>query len=250
MRVLFKGQVPKDPAYPEFNEDAIELATELGRIALSDGASESFDSRTWAKLLVEKFVRVPALSQDWLSDTVSDYFACFNVANLSWSKQAAFERGSFATLLGVESFPDISTIDVLSVGDSLAVLLDGNECVDSYPYTRPEDFKQKPELFCTKTSHNAFFSNPHFFLQHLKTWRLQERNKPILLCMTDALGEWALRNAIEGTPQWQVLSSITELSRLESIVTSEREEKRMRVDDVTLIVMAFDGVNNNGLPHS
>lgn len=241
MRVLFQGQIPKDPACPEFNEDAIQFATDLGRAALSDGASESYDSRTWANLLVERFVCDPALNQDWLANTISDYHACFDVANLSWSKQAAFERGSFATLLGVESFPDLLAVDILSVGDSLAVLLDGDECVDSYPYTRPEDFKQKPELFCTKMSHNSFFSNPLFFSQHLKTWRLQERKKPILLCMTDALGEWALRNDIEGTPKWQALSSITQISQLESIVIPEREGRRMRVDDVTLIVITFDG---------
>ena len=141
----------------------------------------------------------------------------------------------------MEIFPDRSSVNILSVGDSLAVLLDGDECADSHPYTRPEDFKQKPELFCTKTSHNAFFSNPLFFSQHLKIWKLQEIKTPILLCMTDALGEWALRNAIEGTPKWQELSSITKISQLESIVMPERERRRMRVDDVTLIVISFDG---------
>src|SRR5688572_10364860 len=124
MEVAFVGQVPKDPSFPDENEDVYELEIETGRVAVSDGASESFDSRTWARLLATRFVKKPELSSNWLAQAIEDYSLSFDPAALSWSKQAAFDRGSFATLLGIEECIAHGTMDVIAIGDSLAVLLD------------------------------------------------------------------------------------------------------------------------------
>ncbi|QNT25240.1 hypothetical protein [Ralstonia solanacearum] len=250
MRVVFCGQVPKDPSYPEATEDAVEIALDVGRVAISDGASESFDSKTWAKLLVETFASTPGLSPDWLSKVVGQYNEQYDLSTLSWSKQAAFERGSFATLLGVEMFPVHSTVDVLSVGDSLAVLLSGSEMVDSFPYKDAQQFHQRPELFCTNPSHNGFISDPDFFSCRHKTWELKQLAQPAVLCMTDAIGEWALKMAQEGSPQWATLLSITDNAQLQAIVRVERESRRMRVDDVTLVSILFDRVAPYELPNA
>jgi hypothetical protein len=244
MRVLFAGQVPKDPTYSEANEDRLELSVESGRIAVSDGASESFDSQTWAGLLVKKFVHDPALGKGWLAELVSEYAKKFDVNSLSWSKQAAFERGSFATLLGIENYPLHGTIDVLSVGDSLAILLDQNELIGSYPYSSSVEFQQRPELFSTSPAHNSFFDSPDFFTLHHQTWNISDKKNPVLLCMTDALGEWALRLAQEGNPQWRLLAAMKDVSLLQSLVLEERAHKRMRIDDVTLVSIVFGGGHN------
>jgi hypothetical protein len=241
MRVVFCGQVPKEPNYPESNEDAAEIARDAGRLAISDGASESFDSKTWAQLLVGAFARSPGLSPAWLSEVVREYNAHYDVSMLSWSKHAAFERGSFATLLGVEECPAHAAVDVLSVGDSLAVLLSSSGMIDSFPYNDAQQFQQRPELFCTNPSYNGFIGEPDFFSRHHKTWELKELENPVVLCMTDALGEWALRMAQEDSPQWQALLSITDEAQLQALIRSEREGRRMRVDDVTLVSIAFDG---------
>ncbi len=250
MRVVFCGQVPKDPNYPEATEDVVEIAQDAGRLAISDGASESFDSRTWAQLLVENFARSPELSSGWLSEVVRQYNERYDLSTLSWSKYAAFERGSFATLLGLEVFPSHSAVDILSVGDSLAVLLSDAEMIDSFPYSDAQQFQQRPELFCTNPSHNGFIEDSDFFSRHHKTWCFKHLKNPVVLCMTDALGEWALKMAQEGDPQWATLQSITEEAQLQSIVRTERQNKRMRVDDVTLVSIAFDGVSPHELPHS
>ncbi len=239
MRVAFCGQVPKDPDYPESTEDAVAIAPDAGRLAISDGASESFDSKTWAQLLVESFVRSPGLSPGWLPEVVRQYNAQYDVSMLSWSKHAAFERGSFATLLGVDECPTHAAVEVLSVGDSLAVLLSKSGLIDSFPYNGAQQFQQRPELFCTNPSHNGFIGEPDFFSRHHKTWDLKQLENPVVLCMTDALGEWALRMTQEGSPQWEVLLSISDNAQLQALICSEREQRRIRVDDVTLISIVF-----------
>lgn len=250
MRVVFCGQVPKDLNYPEATEDAVEIAHLEGRLAISDGASESFDSKMWAQLLVKNFARSPGLSPDWLSEVVHRYTASYDLSTLSWSKHAAFERGSFATLLGVEMFPSHSTVEIISVGDSLAVLLSEGELIDSFPYRDAQQFKLRPELFCTNPLHNGFFEDSDFFSRHHKTWCLKALARPVVLCMTDALGEWALQMAQDGEPQWSTLISITDEAQLQSIVLGERQHRRMRVDDVTLVSIAFDGMTPDELPHT
>lgn len=247
MKVLFAGQVPKDSSFPDANEDAFVLAADVGRVAVSDGASESFDSKTWAHLLTARFVRHPELSASWLADAIADYLAQFDLAQMSWSKQAAFDRGSFATLLGVEEFLGNGTVDVICVGDSLAVLLDGVDFVDSFPYMRAEEFQQRPELFCTNSTLNAFFCSPGFSSRHHKIWRIEDRKAPIVLCMTDALGEWAIRHAQEGRPVWQTLAEIEDISSFEALVIQERLINNMRIDDTTLVRLSFAVANGNDL---
>jgi hypothetical protein len=248
MKVLFAGQVPKDLSFPEDIEDVYKMATDLGRVAVSDGAGESYDSKTWAKLLTDKFVHHPELSENWLTEAVEDYLAKSDYSHLSWSKQAAFERGSFATLLCIEEFVELGTVDVLGVGDTVAILLDDNHFVDSFPYVCAEEFQQRPELFSTKAIHNSFIASPDFFSRHLKVWPITGRKAPIVLCMTDGLGEWALRSAQQGQPMWQILAEIKESSVLEKLVLQERKAKNMRIDDVTLVKLSFETGVKDELP--
>lgn len=238
--------MPKDPFYPEAMEDAVQLSLDETVIAVSDGASESFDSRTWAQLLVNAYIKSPVLEPNWLLDASQKYNEQFELSKLSWSKQAAFERGSFATLLGIKT--SCSNIDVFSVGDSLAVLLEGNEFVDSYPYTEYQSFQERPELFCTNNYYNVFFSALDFSSLHYKCWCIKQLRQPTLLCMTDALGEWALKMHQEGTPKWDILLAISDIEQLNSLVMRERETRSMRVDDVTLVTLKFCGLVTDELP--
>ena len=73
MRVLFSGQVPKDPLYPEAIEDSYEFLISDGRIALCDGASESFDSKTWARIVTSQFVDDPEIKASWLDECIRRY---------------------------------------------------------------------------------------------------------------------------------------------------------------------------------
>jgi plasmid maintenance system antidote protein VapI len=68
--------------------------------------------------------------------------------------------------------------------------------------------------------------------------------------MTDALGEWALKMASQGDPQWQVLLAIQSETDLHNLVSTERERKRMRIDDVTLVCISFDQDRSSELPNT
>lgn len=242
MKTEFFGSCPKDLANPESNEDQFSLCLDSGRIAMCDGASESYDSKLWAQILTEKYVDDPGVTADWVEAAVLDYESRNTPNSLSWSKQAAYERGSFATLLGIEYVPGCATVEVLAIGDSLAILFDAEEMkmIDTWPFNDPERFKEHPTLLSTLREHNTFVGKSGFWKKQGKHFDLKNIAKPFLLCMTDALGEWALKEELSGSAGLTKLVAISTEEELAALVIKERSAKRMRVDDSTLLIFSFD----------
>lgn len=249
MRLLFEGSCPKDPLGNDINEDRRTFDTERGTLALCDGASESFNSSVWAQILADKFVADPAVTPDWLAGAVADYVSRHDFESMSWSRQASYERGSFSTLLGVQHIPGNQTIEVLAVGDSLAVLADGDKLVASWPFAEPERFKERPTLFATLPEHNGFVSDADFWTMRGRHFELGVLTNPYLVCVTDALGEWLLRQTQSGGDGLAKLLTLATEEDLIALVVEERAAGRMRVDDSTLLIVAFDqGREPDGLP--
>lgn len=226
MRVLHRWTVGKQVAEPHLNEDATACANVKGIYAVSDGASESFASRRWARILVARYVRQPIIDESWLAHAIASYWATFDRAAMSWSAQAAFDRGSFATLLGLRF--DTSGVSILGIGDSLAVLDDGAEIRATFPYTEPEQFRANPLLLSTIHDRNSAILAGEFTTH----WCLDRSSK--LFCMTDAMGAWLLSDRPERTARLRALQTRAEFVAL---VENARADGTMRRDDTTLLVI-------------
>ena len=241
MRVAFAGQVPKHVAFPDDIEDAMAFAPEAHRVAISDGASESYDSRSWAQLLARRFVADPDVGPGWLNAAVEEYRELSSSADLSWSRQAAFDRGSFSSLLGIEYFQGENWLKVHCVGDSVAVLIDVREaCKYTFYYNYSGLFSQRPDLLSTVPACNTAFTAYPFFASHKTSWRLDAGAPWVVLCMTDAMGEWVLRQHECHQPVWNELLALEVQTDLDVLVAEARESRGMRVDDVTLVRLSFD----------
>ncbi len=245
MKREFAGTCPKEPQAPDSNEDQSAFSEDGARFALCDGASESYNSRLWAKLLAEKFAAKPAFGPEWLAEALRDYIACHDFEAMTWSQQAGFDRGSFSTLLGVEFEATHRTVDALAIGDCVAVLIDGDRFVEAWPFADPERFQEHPTLLATKAEHNAFVSELGFWTHSLKTFHLAACESPRLVCMTDALAEWTLRGVRDGEPTLSRLLGLASEAELAELVLEERAAKRMRVDDSTLIVVSFPNLSSS-----
>lgn len=243
MRITFAGSFAKIPENPETNEDFFVVRELDRRIVICDGASESYDSRAWAKLLAEKFSANPAVSPAWVEDAVTAYNTNYDANAMSWSKQAAFERGSFSTLLVVEVNDVHDCVEILAIGDSIAILVDNDQIVASWPYTTADQFAEHPSLLSTLSQLNMFIDDKSFNTKRQISWRLKDHINPILLCMTDALGQWVLRLAHENNEAWKQLLAIDSLGQLANLVLAERAARRMRTDDSTLVVVRFSNGN-------
>lgn len=242
MKKEFAGTCSKDLQEPGSNEDQFCFSDDSLRFALCDGASESYSSQLWAKIICRKFAADPKFGPEWLSNALGEYISAHDFPAMSWSQQSAYERGSFSTLLGIDFDPIHRSVDVLAVGDCLALLVDGDRFVEAWPITDPERFKDHPTLLATLSQHNGFIAETGFYERSVKTIHLSGYANPRLYCMTDALGEWALRHALASTGGLGRLSSLATELELCELVVEERSAKRMRVDDSTLIILSFGGM--------
>lgn len=239
MKLEFSGTVPKDPECPEANEDKFVFSADGRRLALCDGASESFNSNLWAALLARKFVADPGVSPEWVSAVISEYAAAHDFQSMSWSGQAAYGRGSFATLIGVEQFKEHQAVEILAVGDSITMLVDNGRLICAWPFDDPQKLKERPTLIATLPGYNDFIGESGFWTRHGKTFYLEKLTRPGLLCMTDALGEWALKQAMAEEAGFIELLSIQTEKQLTDLVLRERAAKRMCIDDSTLVILSF-----------
>lgn len=226
MRVLHRWTVGKQVAEPHLNEDAIACSNAKSVYAVSDGASESFASGGWARILVSRYLRRPVIDEAWLAHAITTYHAAFDRAAMSWSAQAAFDRGSFATLLGLRF--DTSGVSILGIGDSLAVMDDGTEIRATFPYSEPEQFRANPLLLSTIHDRNAAILGGDLTTH----WRLDGTSK--FFCMTDAIGAWLLSDRPERMARLRALRARAEFVAL---VEDARAHGTMRRDDTTLLVI-------------
>jgi hypothetical protein len=233
MKTLYAGSVAKFTDRPDDNEDAFVVAGDGSCVVVCDGASESFDPKTWAQMVAARFATEP-LSVKALSDLVAAYAHSVDPATLNWSRQAALERGSFSTLVRVTATE--GTVVLTTVGDSLALLTDGETILHAQPYTTSAQFLGRPELLSTLQSHNLGFSAET--IEALTVAVPFALDRPtFLVCMTDALGAWLWARIETGDPHaLSDVLSIRDDETLAALVEHERAAGRMRRDDTTLVI--------------
>jgi hypothetical protein len=231
--VDLSASVPKDIASPALNEDAWALNEERTCVALSDGASESFDSKTWANLLVARYARDHAMTPDWVGEALREYSSGFCFEELTWSAQRSFERGSFATLLGLVIGHNETDLEVLSIGDSLALHVRDGNVIASFPFDRPEQFDARPTLFSTKGQANSLWANSEFFLSASRTWKVQPGD--VIYAVTDAVGHWILSHLTEDKTLLESLANVHSAADFTALVQQLRVSRDMRLDDSTVL---------------
>ena len=241
MKIEFYRQVPKDLSYPDDNEDAYRVDEGRSLIALCDGASESFASKTWATILANKFINEQVIDQVWIAEAISSYNEQFDCQEMSWFSQEAFKRGSFSTFLGVVYSALDERVEITGIGDSIALLAHDKEIIDSFPYKSVEEFQKRPELLSTISEHNRFLFSEDGISRRKKVWSIDKNQPSNLLLMTDALAEWTLKDGQVGNTSLKKLLQVGCDSDFEELILSERNAKNIRIDDTTLIKVTFDG---------
>ena len=237
MELLFAGTVPKEAQYSDDNEDRYAVDAARGRLVVCDGASESFDAKSWAQILCRVFMQLPVVDAVRVAKATEMAAAQCDPATLSWSRQVAWERGSFSTLLGVDWVARRRCLRLWCVGDSLFVRLYRDGRLETLTYSSAEQFASRPQLLATIATHNAFVAAEGFESRCRYEWKLRADEATDLLLMTDALGAWLLARIAER--DWASVGYLRQLAstqELAAFVGRERAAGRMRRDDSTLIV--------------
>lgn len=150
---------PKDGHTPAENEDAVGANPAARRFAVSDGATEGWQSGAWAKHLVACYARrppEPATFADWVAAARRTWAEPAGAASGEpWYAQAKREEGAFGTLLGVELRPAAAggvRWRAVAVGDSCLFHLRGGVLLQAFPLESVEQFGSRPALLSCRAS--------------------------------------------------------------------------------------------------
>jgi hypothetical protein len=239
--------VPKELSYPDSNEDCFAISDNNLSCAISDGASESFDSKAWAKSLCSNFIckettlldlskpeQLCVLFNKARNDFNSDYVN----RELTWSQKLAFDRGNFATLVGV--IEESNYIRILAIGDSVAVWFTPQVAFKSHLLRSSAEFNLRPLLASSIAADDA-----HFFAENPSRWSVIEIKKDcikdgVLYLMTDAIA-YHLFTLIENKEHKKVID-ILQLNSEDFTrwVIENRSLRSLKIDDTTLAVIHFN----------
>lgn len=251
----------------KLNEDFWAINESLERIALSDGASESYNSKLWAKLLCNHFIDKQSFDEFnlFIDNVIREYVLQHNLSEMSWSQISAYERGSFATFIGVDFDSFLNKLTTISIGDSVCLLFKevkkekiiknkrkkrNNKSVrkifqttgfEYIPIYEIPDFSINPILLST----NSKLNNLNFH-DSTKEVYLDKNQRYYLILGTDAISDWLINQAKILTPESSILSEMlsytaTELTNyLYQIVIKNRNNKSMKIDDSTLLILQIN----------
>jgi len=241
---------------PEEYEDASNLACvlsgERALMAVCDGASEAAFSREWANILADSYITRPlnlealtgAVLADWLGPCESEWNEAVPWERIPWHGEAKTRAGSLAALLGlnIELTPSASggfPWRAVAVGDCcLFVVRDGSLAV-SFPLEESGQFNITPPLICSNPDNNEDLWE--------RVCQLEGELLPgdLILLASDAVASWLLSRCESGDRPWETLLGLEE-PEWEGWVQGLRQERAMRNDDSTLIVVEVEGGEETG----
>lgn len=232
-----------------------EFSGDLLRFAVADGASEGMLSGQWAKILVNEFCRhdPPTLDIDALLESTHPKWKKwlkhylqhrdYQGKPVQWFEEPGFERGAFATLMGLTLRKTESGAqwEGMAIGDSCIFQIRNDKLLGGFPLKKSEEFDSRPFLIASNPISNKGIAD------HLRKIRGKCRVGDQFFLMTDALAYWFWCEIEAGNSAWHTLSEIvhqppapdgeSETTPFADWLQSLKDEKRIRNDDVTLLIV-------------
>lgn len=184
----------EDKYAPLFANGAIYHGKDF-RCALSDGATKSSFSQSWANYLVTEFInsKSDGSTNQFISSAIRKWKDEINTIELPWHTQEKLRKGSHATFLGFNLLagdPDViyplgGNWNAFCIGDSYLFHYRREEFVTSVPIDNGKVFNNRPKLIGSNQSNQEYESS-----QFNGTWKSGDD----FLLMTDAIAEWAFRS--------------------------------------------------------
>lgn len=216
--------------------------------AIADGATQSFYSSIWSKLLVDYFCENPQIDknnwqewleliqQKWLEEVRAELEKAKSGNNFAWIEiYNGLERSKSATstFIGLQFIENQAKISI--VGDSCLFIFQGNQLIQTYLLKKSTDFNNQPEYFGSRSKNNDH--EPKFLDIELKY--KQDSDKLYFVLATDALAEYIFKYTEQQRDILTTLLTISSEQEFENFVKYARQDDtiKMKNDDVTLMIL-------------
>ena len=222
-------------------EDAIAFNPARMVFAISDGATEAYDSRTWARLLVKAWVRIdpPAFDSQDLEPLVRDLgrrlHGRWSQRELPWYAEEKAQEGSFAAFLALRLQVADETLHwrANALGDCCLIHRNGLTIWESFPIVRSEDFNSNPVLL------PSIESKQRPALDRVKHVSGVAGPGHDFLLLSDAVAYWFLKEHERGDDHrirlFDRLSETDDTDSLLHFFDDLRNSNQMRNDDIAIL---------------
>ena len=221
-------------------EDSLSFNKNRGRFCIADGATESFASRYWARLLVKHWTQTKYPFETrrevaaWAASLGDHFDQRWRRRQLSWFAEEKARSGAYAAFVGLWFFEQSAHLHwrAIAIGDACLVLWRQEAIVTSFPLHDPKSFGFRPILLPSNRG-----------VQSTTLERIEERSGDalpgdVIFLLTDAIAAWFL-HAAKHTPE-QILEFQAMLKRgirndLDEFIERERSNGTLRNDDVGVL---------------
>lgn len=226
----------------------------LIKIAIADGATQSYLSQKWAQFivnqtitfqeptkgkLIKKFLTLE-LFKKW-NQEVNDYIITRqNEGNpLKWYEEEGIESGSDSTFLSVQiNYNKILERGIMyasAIGDTCLFLRNQNGIKKRFPISRSNLFNNTPPLISSVIKDLTKIGN------YEKNIRSGIFRQDILYFMTDALAMWFIIECENNKRPWdEIDKNCKDLPTFKNWISYLRQEKLLQNDDVTLVRLELE----------
>jgi len=225
-------------------EDAIAFDIHTARFAVSDGATEAFHARQWARNLAERWVRNEAtLTREefrtWVAAEGRELHDSWNGLTLSWYSEEKARTGSFAAFAGVELDLKSGTPSwkAIALGDTCLLHCRGGALLKSLPLSRSESFNSAPVLVASKCALHETA------MQSVVVDSGSCENGDVLLLASDAAAAWCLQRFENGDFDPDFLNG-KEDEELRRFFDAGRQAGRIRNDDLAIVRIEIQRSSN------
>ena len=224
-------------------EDAFACNRTAMRFAVADGATESFDSASWAQRLVTKWVNDSGLLTaeefwTWLKIEGQTQNDSWNRHDLPWYSMEKRRAGSFAAFVGVEiQIERERQWKAIALGDSCFVHSRNGTVQVVFPVSSSTDFGSAPVLAPSCAELNAHALSAIV----LKSGEIVAGDR--LLLLTDAIAAWYLllceRHDDKTRSLFDDLLTGGDEAATTNFLELERSTGRLKDDDVAIVCIEF-----------
>jgi len=247
----------EDAFFPyNFPFDVI-LQDSFKRFALADGASTAYLSGMWATILVDGFgsyegeittsnffdlLQTRILDENW-NPRLIDYIKKREDDGkpLSWYDEMALQNGAASTFLEI-SFPFEGkelgeNFSAHAIGDSCLFQVRNDILITNFPLNSSADFDNSPLLISSDPKKNENLYEKIASLENGNTMLGDQ-----FFLMTDALASWFFQEHEKGEKPWNIIEEkAINQSCFIDWIENLRENKQIRNDDVTLLILKVEG---------
>jgi hypothetical protein len=240
--------MPKEDMSLEECEDAVGVSLSALRFAVADGATEAFDSRSWARSLAEGWAggdvngkaSAPVGVEEfgrWVVSVGARLHESWEGRELPWYAEEKARGGSYAAFVGLcfESDGERLGWRAVALGDACLVWRRGGRILSAMPLSVGGRFNSSPPLVPSRASLLGAA------LERAVTGAGAALEGDTFLLLTDAAAQWFFAQHEAGRPalaEFDSLLARRDNDALAELLRGERRAGRMADDDVAILLIA------------